>query len=143
MAVQATTIGGAADAGDERQRPLDHPDDLAHRDEVGGFSGIDDLASGDDELLLQKVAVKYQGRIGFLKQREAIVYTHAKRNLKEFLQQRRRWASKSTKYKDKKVVALAVSIWLFNVSIVTNALLGFYDVRFFQLFLIQFILKTI
>ena len=110
--------------------------------EVGGFSGIDDLASGDDELLLQKVAVKYQGRIGFLKLREAIVYTHAKHNLKEFLQQRRRWASKSTKYKDKKVVALAVSIWLFNVSIVINALLGFYDIQFFQLFLIQFLLKT-
>jgi cellulose synthase/poly-beta-1,6-N-acetylglucosamine synthase-like glycosyltransferase len=111
--------------------------------EVGGFSGIDDLASGDDELLLQKVAVRYQDRIGFLKLREAIVYTHAKHTLKEFLQQRRRWASKSTKYKDKKVVALAVSIWLFNVSIVINAFLGFYDVRFFQLFLIQFLLKTI
>jgi cellulose synthase/poly-beta-1,6-N-acetylglucosamine synthase-like glycosyltransferase len=111
--------------------------------EVGGFSGIDELASGDDELLLQKVAVVYPGRIGFLKLREAIVYTHAKPNIKEFLQQRRRWASKSTKYKDKKVVALAVSIWLFNVSIIMNALLSFYNVRFFQLFLIQFILKTI
>lgn len=94
--------------------------------EVGGFSGIDDLASGDDELLLQKVAVSYPGRICFLKLREAIVYTHAKQNLKEFLQQRRRWASKSTKYKDKTVVALAVSIWLFNLSILTNALLSFF-----------------
>ena len=35
--------------------------------EVGGFKGIDDLASGDDELLLQKVAVVYPGKIGFLK----------------------------------------------------------------------------
>lgn len=111
--------------------------------EVGGFTGIDELASGDDELLLQKVAVRYQNRIGFLKLRDAIVYTHAKHTLKEFLQQRRRWASKSTKYKDKKVVAFAVSIWLFNVSIVINAFLGFYNVRFFQLFLIQFALKTI
>jgi cellulose synthase/poly-beta-1,6-N-acetylglucosamine synthase-like glycosyltransferase len=111
--------------------------------EVGGFSGIDELASGDDELLLQKVAVVYPGRIGFLKLREAIVYTHAKPNIKEFLQQRRRWASKSTKYKDKKVVALAVSIWLFNVSIIINAFLGFYDARFFQLFLLQFFLKTV
>ncbi|RZA02742.1 MAG: glycosyltransferase [Sphingobacteriaceae bacterium] len=111
--------------------------------EVGGFSGIDDLASGDDELLLQKVAVRYPKRIGFLKLRKAIVYTHAKHTLKEFLQQRRRWASKSTKYKDKKIVALAVSIWLFNLSIVINALLGFYDIRFFQLFLTQFLLKSV
>ena len=40
-------------------------------------------------------------------------------------------------------MALAVSIWLFNVSIVINAILGFYDIKFFQLFLIQFTLKTI
>ncbi|WP_426669542.1 glycosyltransferase [Mucilaginibacter sp. McL0603] len=109
--------------------------------EVGGFKGIDDLASGDDELLLQKVAERYPGRIGFLKLREAIVYTHAKHTLNEFLQQRRRWASKSTKYKDKKIVALAVSIWLFNLSLLFNAGLGFYNIYFFKLFALQFLLK--
>jgi cellulose synthase/poly-beta-1,6-N-acetylglucosamine synthase-like glycosyltransferase len=111
--------------------------------EVGGFKGIDELASGDDELLLQKVAEKYADRIAFLKLREAIVYTHAKANLKEFLNQRRRWASKSTKYKDKKIVALAVGIWLFNVLILVNAILSFFDVRFFYLFLLQYGLKFI
>ena len=110
--------------------------------EVGGFAGIDELASGDDELLLQKVAVKYQNKIGFLKLSEAVVYTHAKASLKEFLQQRRRWASKSTKYKDKKVVAFVLSIWFFNLSMVLNALLGFYDAYFFKLFLIQVLLKV-
>ena len=109
--------------------------------EVGGFRGIDDLASGDDELLLQKIAEVYPGRIGFLKSRNAIVYTHAKHTVSEFLQQRRRWASKSTKYKDKKVVAMAVGIWLFNLSLLVNACLGFFDSYYFKLFLIQFALK--
>jgi cellulose synthase/poly-beta-1,6-N-acetylglucosamine synthase-like glycosyltransferase len=109
--------------------------------EVGGFTGIDDLASGDDELLLQKVAECYPGRIGFLKEREAIVYTHAKPTLADFLQQRRRWASKSTKYKDKSVVALAVGIWLFNLSMLINACLSFYSVSFLQLFGLQLLLK--
>jgi cellulose synthase/poly-beta-1,6-N-acetylglucosamine synthase-like glycosyltransferase len=109
--------------------------------EVGGFKGIDDLASGDDELLLQKVAMRYPGRIGFLKQREAIVYTHAKHTLSSFLKQRRRWASKSVKYKDKRIVALAVSIWLFNVSLLVNAGLGLYNTAFLKLFLTQFLLK--
>ena len=109
--------------------------------EVGGFAGIDDLASGDDELLLQKVAERYPGRIGFLKQTEAVVYTHAKHTLKEFMQQRRRWASKSTKYKDKKVVVFGLCIWLFNVSLLVNAALGFYDLYFLKLFLVQFLLK--
>ena len=111
--------------------------------EVGGFKGIDDLASGDDELLLQKVAEKYPGKIGFLKKREAVVYTHAKHTLQEFLQQRRRWASKSVKYKDKKVVGFVVGIWLFNLSMLVNALLGFVDVYFLKLLLVQFVLKTI
>jgi len=118
---------------------------LAYRkdvfNQVGGFKGIDDLASGDDELLLQKVAERFPGKIGFLKLYDAVVFTHAKYNLKEFLQQRRRWASKSIKYKDKTVVALAVCIWLFNVSLLLNACLGFYNVFYFKLFALQFLLK--
>ncbi|RFZ92762.1 glycosyltransferase [Mucilaginibacter conchicola] len=109
--------------------------------EVGGFKGIDDLASGDDELLLQKVAEVYPHQIGFLKERDAVVYTHAKHTLKEFLQQRRRWASKSTRYKDKKVVALAVCIWLFNLSLLVNAAMSFYNLNYLLLFLVQFLLK--
>ena len=94
--------------------------------EVGGFKGIDDLASGDDELLLHKIAAIYGDKIGFLKNKDAIVYTHAKPTLGEFIQQRRRWASKSTRYKDKSVIILGVSIWLFNVSVVVNALLSIF-----------------
>lgn len=111
--------------------------------EVGGFSGIDELASGDDELLLQKVAVQFPGKIGFLKLREAIVYTHAKHTLQEFLQQRRRWASKSTKYKDKRIVVVAVCMWLFNISMLINIGLGFYNPYFFKLLLAQFLLKYV
>jgi cellulose synthase/poly-beta-1,6-N-acetylglucosamine synthase-like glycosyltransferase len=108
--------------------------------EVGGFAGIDDLASGDDELLLQKVAQRFPGKIGFLKLYNAVVFTHAKPNLKEFLQQRRRWASKSVKYKDKSVVALVVGLWLFNISILLNFCLGFYNAYFFKFFAFQFLL---
>lgn len=94
--------------------------------EVGGFKGIDDLASGDDELLLQKVAAKYPGSIGFLKSKPAIVFTEAKRTLSEFIQQRKRWASKSTRYKSKAVLVLGLSVWLFNLSMVLNAVLALF-----------------
>lgn len=118
---------------------------LAYRkdvfNEVGGFAGIDELASGDDELLLQKIAEHFPGKIAFLKQSEAVVYTHAKPNFKEFMQQRRRWASKSTKYKNKKVVALGFAFWGFNVLLLLNLLLGLFDVYFFKLFLAQILLK--
>lgn len=88
--------------------------------EMGGFKGIDNLASGDDELFLHKVAEKYADRIGFCKSREAIVYTDAKPDLPSFISQRKRWASKSTKYKDKRVIVLGVLIWMFNLALICS-----------------------
>lgn len=109
--------------------------------ELDGFKGIDDLASGDDELFLHKVARAYPGTIGFCKSNDAIVYTHAKANVKEFIQQRRRWASKSVKYKDKKIIVLAVCMWLFNLSLATNFVLAFFYTGFLKLVTIQFLIK--
>lgn len=109
--------------------------------ELGGFKGIDDLASGDDELFLHKVAKAYPGTIGFCKSSEACVYTHAKSNLKEFIQQRRRWASKSVKYKDKKIIVLAVCMWVFNLSLALNFVLAFFYPDFLKLVTIQFLIK--
>jgi len=115
--------------------------------EVGGFQGIDDLASGDDELLLHKIAAKYPDKIGFLKNREAIVYTHAKENLSSFIQQRKRWASKSTRYKNKAIIVLGVFVWIFNLSIFTNFIAGlflpgFLIISFYQL-LVKMILESL
>lgn len=101
--------------------------------EVKGFQGIDDLASGDDELLLHKVASRYPDGIGFCKSRDALVYTHAKPSIYEFMQQRKRWASKSTKYKNKSIVVLGVSLWLFNVLILVNFILGFFTPAHFTI----------
>lgn len=111
--------------------------------EVGGFNGIDELASGDDELLLHKIAERYPSRISFCKSADAIVYTDAKPDLKSFISQRKRWASKSTKYKDKRVVFLGVAIWLFNVGLIISfvcflAMLP----QFYEVFVLAFGLKV-
>lgn len=118
---------------------------IAYRKEMftklDGFKGIDDLASGDDELFLHKVASAYPGTIGFCKSREAIVYTHAKENLREFIQQRKRWASKSTRYKNKGVVFLGLAVWLFSLLFIINFISGFFGPVFWQLVLISIALK--
>ena len=118
---------------------------LAYRkdifEELNGFQGIDDLASGDDELFLHKAALKYPNGIDFCKSREAIVYTSAKPNLKEFIRQRRRWASKSTRYKNKSIVALGISIWFFNLLILLNFIGGFYNSDYWMLALFALLSK--
>lgn len=112
--------------------------------EMGGFKGIDNLASGDDELFLHKVAEKHADRIGFCKSVEAIVFTDAKPDLKSFISQRKRWASKSTKYKDKKVVLLGLCIWLFNLALLGGIVQFFIGLpQIHWLLLTAFLLKII
>lgn len=119
---------------------------LAYRKDIftqmGGFKGIDELASGDDELFLHKVAEKFPERIAFCKSEEAIVYTDAKPDLSSFISQRRRWASKSTKYKNKGVIALGIAIWLFNVLLLVVAILSVAAVKILAwVVLVAFLLK--
>jgi len=112
--------------------------------EMGGFSGIDELASGDDELFLHKVAAKYPHKIGFCKSTDAIVYTDAKPTLKSFISQRKRWASKSTKYKNKAIVLLGITIWLFNFCMFACLLAGlFYHYTYLFTFLVVLVAKII
>lgn len=112
--------------------------------EMDGFNGIDNLASGDDELFLHKVAEKYAEKIGFCKSKDAIVYTDAKATLSSFISQRRRWASKSTKYRDKRVVWLGISIWLFNLSLIVGLIQFIVDLPNVNvLFLLAFGLKML
>ena len=103
---------------------------------VGGFKGIDDLASGDDELLLHKMHKQFPDGLRFLKEPSAIVYTEAKGTLRSFYQQRKRWASKSVKYADKRMVLLVSIIYFFNLLIFIQAGLLFFTTANLGMFVI-------
>ncbi|MGP8217575.1 MAG: glycosyltransferase [Bacteroidia bacterium] len=89
-------------------------------DKVGGFEGIKNTPSGDDTLLLFKINMQFPGQIGYLKNRESIVYTREQTGWKNFLQQRLRWASKG--FKSKNYLNSLVSALVF----VTNSLMFIY-----------------
>lgn len=96
--------------------------------EVGGFAGVDHLASGDDELLMHKIAARYPDGIRFLKDTKAIVSTNPHRSWKTFYHQRKRWASKWRTYQRWEPTVLAVFIFLSNAAPVVAILawlLGF------------------
>lgn len=90
---------------------------------VGGFAGIDHLASGDDMLLMQKVAAKYPGRIGFVKQAAVKVQTKAQPDWSSFVQQRVRWGSKSGDYHEWQVTAMLAVVFLLCCNILLSVLL--------------------
>jgi len=84
---------------------------------VNGFNNIDHIASGDDMLLMEKIAEKFPDRIGYLKSKQAIVETMPSINWKSFFNQRIRWASKTKNYTDKKIVAVLLMVYLLNLSL--------------------------
>ncbi len=99
--------------------------------EVGGFAGVDHLASGDDELLMHKIARRYPKGVRFVKAASAIVQTGPHRSWGAFYQQRRRWASKWRAYESYGPTVLAVFIFLSNLApvlVVAGWLLGFLNV---------------
>jgi len=111
--------------------------------EVKGFEGIDQQASGDDLMLLQKIAKRYPNDIAFLKNTAAATYTTPKRSLREFMQQRIRWATKTTNYPDKGVTFTWALIWLFCISIPANLVAGIFVPALLWLALAQLAIKII
>jgi cellulose synthase/poly-beta-1,6-N-acetylglucosamine synthase-like glycosyltransferase len=111
--------------------------------EVGGFAGIDNIASGDDMLLMHKVFEYFPERVLFLKSPDAIVQTKPAETLKEFLNQRIRWASKADRYTDKKITAVLSLVYLFNIWIFFFGILSIFYPSVFLWFLGVLIAKTI
>lgn len=83
--------------------------------EVDGFAGNEDLASGDDEFLMHKIAAKYPDKVKFLKDQNTIVETHAHASWRSFYNQRKRWASKWKHYNNWQTTALAVFVFMANL----------------------------
>ena len=111
--------------------------------EVGGFEGIDNIASGDDMLLMHKIQKVHPDKIMFLKSPDVIVLTQPADTLKDFMNQRIRWASKADKYTDKKITGVLLLVYLLNAWIFILAISSFFFIKAFYLFLFSVAIKTI
>ena len=65
---------------------------------VNGYIGNEHIKSGDDDLLLQKIATKTDSKIEYVICPESIVVSEAPSNFHNFLKQRLRYASKGLYY---------------------------------------------
>ena len=110
--------------------------------EVNGFEGIDNIASGDDMLLMHKIQKKYPDKIRYLKSTNVIVQTQQAETIKEFINQRIRWASKADRYPDIKITTVLFLVYFLNAWIFFIAVYSFFFSRSFYLFLLLFTVKT-
>lgn len=111
---------------------------------VGGFSGIDHLASGDDLLLMEKMKSRFPGRLGFLKSVAAVVHTHAQSEIGSFIQQRLRWATKTVATPNPGMMSVQALVFLvcWAILIIAISLLFFREENVF-IFLILLSFKVI
>lgn len=109
---------------------------------VNGFSGIDHIASGDDMLLMHKIWREYPNQVHYVKSKQAIVTTAPMKTWKTFFNQRIRWASKTSSYKEKKIVAVLLLVYLFNLSFPILLISAFYNPVSWYWLLALWIAKT-
>ncbi|MTI32782.1 glycosyltransferase, partial [Xanthovirga aplysinae] len=109
---------------------------------INGYEGVDHIASGDDEFLMQKINRAFPGQLGFLKHSSHVVSTWAKSSIKEFMHQRRRWASKWSFHKNIKVQILAILVLLYHLGWIAQFVLLIFGLFPPSLFLFLLLLKS-
>jgi cellulose synthase/poly-beta-1,6-N-acetylglucosamine synthase-like glycosyltransferase len=91
--------------------------------DVKGYEGLMHLASGDDELLMHKIAEVHPKGIHFLKDKRAVVTTKPVSTKSDFFSQRKRWVSKSTGYQSDRIKWTLGLTYLFISGIVVVGVL--------------------
>ncbi len=98
--------------------------------------------SGDDMFLMMSIK-KRNGRIHFLKKEEAIVETVACETIPEFINQRKRWVSKSKSYSDFQVMAVGLEVMIVNLLILGYLSYGFIYPIAFKAAILIWLVKTL
>ncbi len=91
---------------------------------VGGYAGNEQIASGDDMFLVQKIVRHFPGGVFFLKQTQATVRTLAPADWRTFVQQRIRWGSKNAAMPGLGVRLPLLAVFIFCWSIIICGVLA-------------------
>ncbi len=110
---------------------------------VDGFTGIDQVASGDDMLLMHKISSAFPEKVFYLQSKAAIMNTAPMQSWTAFFNQRIRWASKAKYYSDRRIFAVLLLVYLFNLSIAVSLFAGFLDSRYWLFFAAAWVGKTL
>ncbi|WP_239021916.1 glycosyltransferase family 2 protein [Pontimicrobium aquaticum] len=109
--------------------------------ELNGFENNDDIASGDDIFLLEKAIKKYPELVKYMKSKNAIVFTKVETSLSDLIQQRIRWASKTSTYKNAFGKFVGLLVLLVNALIVITLFLSVFGLFYWLYFVAVLILK--
>lgn len=143
FSLQAVTMGSFG-----LQNPmLSNGANLAYRKDgfnsVNGFSGNDDIASGDDIFLMEKMKNTHPQGVKFLKSAEFIVLTKPQLSWQNVINQRIRWASKTSKQKNVFSIVLGILVFLTNLIFLLIPFVAVFDFQNIPIYSLLFIIKII
>ena len=109
---------------------------------VHGFDNVLKIQSGDDDLLMQKLAADRPWAMRYCIAESTFVTTSGKETLHELWEQRKRWASKTIYYTPKIVFVLSM-VFLFLVMQCVTAVLAPFSFEILIAALVAFVAKCI
>ena len=109
---------------------------------VHGFENVLKIQSGDDDLLMQKLAADRPWAMRYCIAESTFVTTNGKETLKELWEQRKRWASKTIYYTPKIVFVLSM-VFLFLAMQCVTALLAPFSFKILVAALVAFVAKCV
>ncbi len=107
---------------------------------VNGFEGVIKIQSGDDDLLMQKLAADRPWAMRYCIAESTFVTTSGKETLHELWEQRKRWASKTIYYTPKIVFVLSM-VFLFLTMQCVAAILAPFSLEILIAFAATFVAK--
>lgn len=110
---------------------------------VKGFSENNHIASGDDIFILEKIRTHYPDKAKILKSRDAVVTTFPEKDWGSVIDQRIRWASKTSKQNNRMSKALGGLVFFANLMVIVGVILCFFDSNLFSIYLPIFLLKVL
>lgn len=109
--------------------------------DVNGYQGFKNVASGDDDLLMQKIHRTGVYKVEYAWDKNALVHTNTAGSSDEFLKQRSRWASKILLYTNKQALVVLSFIFVFMLSFPLMTAWAFVKPEYLMVLLAAYLLK--
>ena len=109
--------------------------------ELNGFSGNDNIASGDDIFMLEKMVKRHPKKVRYLKSKGVIVKTKVEQQFSKMINQRIRWAAKTKSYKNPFGKLVGLTVLLINFWLLILLILAIFNLIAWQLLALTFFVK--
>jgi poly-beta-1,6-N-acetyl-D-glucosamine synthase len=140
MSLQASTVGSFG----INKAFMANAANLCYKKKVftqaSGFAENQEIASGDDVFLLQNLR-KAGREVFFIKNKEASVYTGYQKSIPALINQRNRWAAKTSAYPSLFAKLTGIVVFLMNFSLIVFTGMALFKLFPYKILMFAFLMK--